>query len=288
MNHRRIEEMNIPDLYATGRLSAEDEELFETHLLECRECREQVAWADDFGSSMRSVAVAAVEETARVAAHAGFLVWLSRRPVLRMALTAALLVLAALPAWLLVERSSLRAELARAQAAATRPVPPVPQPSPAPAPQGPDPALQAELDQLKEERSRLAAELGQEREARQVLASRLGDLTRPQVNTHVVSLGVVRGSSDSGEVELGADPEWIVLSLELPAAEHRTYRAVLFDARDRRIWEGDGLLPTTSDTLNVLVHSDLLKPGSYRMSLEGVDEGRAVPAGEIPFQVRRD
>jgi hypothetical protein len=289
MDHRRIEEMNVPELYATGRLSNEDEEAFETHLLECRECREQVAWADDLGASMRAVAVETVQEATRTAARAGVLVWLARRtPALRTALTAALLVLAALPAWLLVERSSLQAELAQAQAAAERPAATsATTATNQPVPQGPDAATKAELERLNQERSRLAAELGQEREARQALASRVEGLTRPQVNTAVVSLGVVRGASDAGEVELGPDPEWIVLSLELPAAEHETYRASLFDARGRRVWQGDGLRPTGSDTLNVLVYSDLLKPGEYRMSLEGVGEGQAVPAGEIPFRVRR-
>jgi hypothetical protein len=289
MDHRRIEEMNVPELYATGRLSSEDEDDFETHLLECRECREQVAWADDFGASVRTVAVEAVEEAARAATRAGFLVWLARRgAAVRMGLTAALLVLAALPAWLLVERSSLQAELAKARNVAERAERPAPATQTVPAPQGPDPAVTTERDRLAQERSRLQEELSQEREAREALASRMAALTRPQVNTAVVSLGVVRGMSGAGEVELGPDPEWIVLSLELPAADHATYRATLFDAAGRKVWHGDGLLPTASDTLNVLVYSDLLKPGEYRLSLEGVDGGQAVPAGEIPFRVRRN
>jgi hypothetical protein len=282
MDHRRIEEMSIPELYATGRLSTEDEEAFETHLLECRKCREQVAWTDEFGASMRTVAV---EEAARAATRAGLLVWLARRGhAVRLGLTAALLILAALPAWLLVERSSLRNELAETRAAVERPAPP----QMAPIPQGPDPAMKAELDRLTRERSQLAADLGREREARAALDNRLAELTRPQVNTDIVSLGVVRGSSDAGEVELGPDPEFIVLSLDLPAVEHETYRADLFDAAGRRIRRFDGLKPTSSDTLRVLVYSDLLKPGEYRISLEGIEDGRGVPAGDLPFRVHRD
>jgi hypothetical protein len=279
--------MNVPELYATNRLSTEDEEAFEIHLLECPECRDQVAWADDFGISMRSVAV---EEATRAAAHAGFLVWLARRgPALRMALTAALLVLAALPAWLLVERSSLQAELAKSQAAAARPVLPAPQASPLP--QGPDPAMpgmQAELDQLKQERSRLAAELGREREAREALHNQVAELTQPQGNAHIVSMGTVRGATDAQEIEIGPDPEFLVLSLELPAAEYEIYRASLFDARGHRIWQGNGLVPDASAMLNVHVHSSFLKPGEYQMKLEGIDQGRAVPALDLPFRVRRD
>lgn len=282
MDHRRIEEMNIPDLYTTGRLSAEDEEAFETHLLECRQCREQVAWADDFGESLRSVAIAEATEAARASVRAGLLAWLSRRPIMRMALTAVLLVLAALPAGLLAERSGLRSELARARAER--------------------PALQeklsrldqersslaARLSQLDQERNRLVAELGRERGARTALANRLDDLTRPQVNTPVFSLGVVRGSSEPEVAELGPDPEFVLLSLDLPAVEQEIYRATLYDAKGARITRFDNLEPTSSDTLRILVYSELLKPGDYRVVLEGIDNGHAVPAGSVPFRVRKD
>lgn len=283
MDHRRIAEMNIPELYATGRLSPEDEEIFETHLLECRECREQVAWVDDFGSSVRTVAV---EETARVAARAGLLVWLTRRPVLRGALTAALLALAALPAWLLAERSTLQAELAEARAAAARPAP---APQVATVPEGPDPALlKQDLDRLSEERSRLQAELAREREAHEKTAGQMAALTQPQANTAVFSLGIVRGATDELKVVLGSRPEFLVLSLDLPAAEYESYRAALFDARGRKVWQDDGLLPTLSDSLPVLVHSSFLKPGSYRISLEGIENGRAVPAGSVEFEAVKE
>ncbi|HSN86711.1 MAG TPA: zf-HC2 domain-containing protein, partial [Thermoanaerobaculia bacterium] len=56
MDHQRIEEESIAELYATGRLSPVDEELFEEHLLECRECRERVAWADGLRDAVRTVA----------------------------------------------------------------------------------------------------------------------------------------------------------------------------------------------------------------------------------------
>ncbi len=290
MDHRRIEEENVAELYATGRLSPEDEEIYETHLMECRECREQVAWADDLKESVRTMAVGAAQETARATAQVGVLVWLARRGrAVRFGLTVALLILAALPAWLLVERSSLRHELAEARAAMDRPAPASVAPL-APAAPASDGTAQAELERLarlaQDDRSRLEKELHQERATRESLASRIAELTRPQINTAIYSLGVVRGASDSGVVELGPNPEWIGLSLELPAAEHDTYRATLFDARSGKVWQGDGLRPTASDTLNVLLYSDLLKSGEYRLRLEGVDGSQAVPAGEIAFRVR--
>jgi hypothetical protein len=284
MNHRHVEEMNIPDLYTTGRLSADDEEAFESHLLECRECREQVAWADDFGVSVRAVAV---EEATRAAARVGFLVWLARRgPALRMAMTAALLVLAALPAWLLVERSSLQSELEKARAAAVQPVQPAPQPSPAPqgpkTPQGPDPATQAKLESLARENSRLAA-------ANQALDNRIAQLTTPQANVRIVSLGTVRGTNDLPEIEVGSNPEQIVLALDTPdpdapANPDDTYRASVFDAQGHRIWQSDGLVASPYGTLDILVNSSFLKPGEYRISLEKISAGQPVPAGDLSFR----
>ncbi|HEX3128473.1 MAG TPA: hypothetical protein VH394_14175 [Thermoanaerobaculia bacterium] len=276
MNHRHVEEMNIPDLYATGRLSSEDEEAFENHLLECRECREQVAWADDFGSSMRFVAV---EEAAQVSIQAGFLIWLSRRPVLRMALTAALLVVAALPAWLLTERSSLQAELAKARAAAARPAPPAPPvPQASPVPQSPDPEMQAKLESLSRDNSRLTA-------ANEALGSQLDQLMAPQANVPIFSLGTVRGATDLPEIEVRSDPELIVLSLDPPPAPADTYRASVFDAQGHRVWQVSGLKPSSLyETLDIRVSSSLLKPGEYRISLEGVSDGQSEPAGELSFR----
>lgn len=277
MDHRLIEDENVAELYATGRLSPAEEEELEIHLLECRECRERVARADDLRESLRAVAA---EDAARAAIQTGFLAWLARRSrAARLGLlTAAVLVLAALPVWLLLDRARLESELAGARRAAERPAPPLPSPSP---------DSGRSLEQLAREKSRLEEELRREQSAREGLAERIARLTRPQVNAAVYSLGLVRGASAANEVTLGPSPEWIVLSLELPQVEHAAYRATLLDARGTAVWRGEGLEPTASDTLTVLLYSDLLRPGEYRFRLEGrAADNRFVPAGEIPFRVQ--
>lgn len=277
MDHRRIEEESIAELYATGRLSPAEEEDFEVHLLECRECRERVAQADDLRESVRTVAA---EDAARTALQAGLLVWLARqsRAARLGMLTVAMLVLTAFPAWLLLDRARLESELASAREAAERPAPPSPSPITDP---------KRSLDQLAQEKTLLEEELGRERSTREELAERITRLTRPQVNAAVYSLGQVRGTAETNELPLGPSSEWIVLSLELPQVEHSTYRAILLDARGTEIWRGDGLQPTASDTLTLLLYSDLLRPGSYRFRLEGrTAENRFVPAGEIPLHVQ--
>lgn len=277
MDHQQIENEGIAELYATGRLPPEDEEEFEIHLLKCRECRERVAAADDLRASVRTIAA---EDAARATLEAGVLAGLFRRSrAARLGLlTVALLALALLPAWLLLDRSRLERELAEAREAAERPAPP--------APVSPTSGGQ-ELEQLAQERQRLEEELRQEQAKRETLAGRISQLTRPQVNTALYSLGLVRGEPEGDAIDLGASPEWILLSLELPQVEYDTYRATLLDERGAMVWRGDGLRPTASDTLTVLLYSDLLQPGAYRLRLEGLKEGRATSAGEIPFRVRR-
>ena len=278
MDHRRIDEQNVAELYVTGRLSPEDEETFESHLLECSECRESVGWADDLRTSIRAVAA---EDVARASAQLGFLAWVSRRTRSARAgmLMAALLAVAALPAWLQADRSRLARELSEAKAAAERPAAPAPAPvAPRAEPAPPAAPPSAELERLAEENRRLAEE-------NRLLAEQSARDDEPQINTPIISLGVVRGEAGQ-EIELGAQPESLVLSLELPQVEHDTYRVTLLDNRNKTAWQKDGLKPTASDTLTILFPSERLKAGtSYRFHVEGMEPGgQAVDLGYIPFQ----
>ena len=270
MDHRLIEEDNLAELYVTGRLPPETEDQLEIHLLECGECRERVALADELRDSVRTVAA----EDAAV--QLGLIAGLARRSrAARAALwTAALIALAVLPAWLLRDRARLERELAEARLA-----PPPAVHTEFPAPTSPD-GGEAERAAARERR-RLEEELSRERAARQGLAERL---SRPQINAAVYTLGLVRG--DGGEanvVELGPAPEWIVLSLELPPAQDGPYRATLLDAGGAQVWAGAGLRAAVNDTLTVLFPSELLKPGRYRVRLTG----KSGSGDEIPFLVRR-
>lgn len=278
MDDRHVEFEDIAEQYVTGRLSPAEEESFEIHLLECRECRDRVALADDFRDSIRGVAA---EDASRVVVQLGFFGWLARSRAARLGFLAVALLFLALPLWLLVDRSRLERELAESR----RPASTVPAPAPVPIPETTGDAGDA-LAQLARERSRLEEELSRELAARENLSKRITNLTRPQVNAAIYTLGIVRGESDGNEIELGPSPEWIVLSLELPQVLHETYRVILLDNRGATVWQMDGLQPTSSDTLTALAHTSLLKPGNYRIRLEGLDpERRFVPAGEIPFRV---
>ena len=282
MDHRRIDEQNVAELYVTGRLSPEDEEAFESHLLECSECRESVGWADDLRTSIRAVAA---EDAARAGLQLGFLAWVSRRTRTARAglLMAALLAVAALPAWLQADRSRLAHELeeARSEAQATeRPAPaPLAPPAEPAAPTAPETAANPDLEKLAEENRRLAEQL---RESREQIAL----AEEPQINTPIFSLGTTRGDSDAQPIELGPSPERLPILLELPSVDHDIYRVTLLDDKNRTVWKADGLKALASDTLSILFPSELLKAGtSYRFRVEGIEPGgRAVELGEFPFQ----
>jgi hypothetical protein len=280
MDHEQIAEHNVVERYILGRLTSEEEERFEEHLLECPECRLQVEREEDFQDSLHAVAAEEVARaTARAGMIAGTMAWLGRRSALRgWLLAAALLLLATLPLWLLRERSRLQGRIGQLQADLARP-PAAPAPAPAaPIPSG-DPA----------EKDRLLAEIAAQKDANSRLSEQLARLSRPQVNVPIFSLGFLRGDDGTANrVVLGKEPRWIVLSVELPPETAKSYRATLTAAGGGTVWEGEGLIPNAEGTVTISLYSGKLEPGPYRLRLTGVDaQGRTAPAGEIPFEVVR-
>jgi hypothetical protein len=277
MDHSIIEERNVAELYAARQLPPEEETLFEEHLIECAECRERVARAEDLRGSFQAMAV---EDRTRAAVGIGLFAWLARHQLAaRLGLAALLLLALGLPAWLLVQQGRLRRELdlARAEAARSHP------PAAAEAPSRPE-------DPFEGERRRLEGQLQAEIQETEGLKKRLAEIARPQVNTAIFSLGMIRGEGErTNRVRVGPKPEWIVLAIEAPEAGPETWRATLLDSTGRTVWRGEGLRPTANDELVLGLYSDLLAPGApgdYRLRLEAMPaQGRA--AREIPFRVER-
>jgi Putative zinc-finger len=281
MDHQQIAKYDVVARYVLGRLAPEEEENFEEHLIECPECRREVEREEDFRASLQTVAA---EEAVRAIVRVGVIAWLARRSTLRGLLAAALLLLAVLPLWLFHERSRLQEEIGelRVALASPRPAPP----APVPASSTPAPNTGAA------ERAALQADLAAQQEANARLSDRLDRLTRPQINVPIFSLGLLRGEEGTANrVELGREPRWIVLAVELPplpADSAKSYRATLAAAGGKTVWDGEGLIPNADGTVTISLYSDRLAPGSYRLRLTAVDaQGKAAPAGEIPLQVVR-
>ena len=117
MDHDYIEEQGIADRYFSGRLSSEEEQAFELHLMDCKACVERVEEFEGLRAGLRKV-----RATAR------------RRPVPmlawpKLAIAAGVgFVVAAVPAYLLLQdltktRQALTAERARPEVTRTAPNP---------------------------------------------------------------------------------------------------------------------------------------------------------------------
>lgn len=255
MDHGQIEERDVVERYVQGTLPPSEAEAFEEHLVGCAACFERVRWTESFGGALRA---AAAQEVAAAVAGAGLLAWLRRPGTLRragLALTA-LTALGLLPAYLL--REQVREGRARAE-------------------------LSGELADAR----RL---LAGERAARERAEEESRRLAAPQVNTPIFTFGVSRGEEPGGPVNrmsIAPGTTWVVLAVELAAAEHTAYSATLTRA-GRTVWSGDGLVPGAEQSLVISLPASALTPGDYALRLEGrMPSGGTAPAGTISFRVGR-
>jgi hypothetical protein len=117
MDHDYVEEQSIADRYLGGRLSSEEEQAFELHLMECEICVQRVEEFDGLRAGLRRVRATARRGPVPMPA------W----PKLAMAACLGFVV-AAVPAYLLLQeltktRQALTAERGRSGVAATAPNP---------------------------------------------------------------------------------------------------------------------------------------------------------------------
>ncbi len=98
MEHPRIDDERIVDRYLVGRLTPEEEALFEEHLFHCTACLEQVESGQELSRGLRAVAA---EEAARARAVTtlGLMARIRSRPVRFAGLALACLLLPALLLW---------------------------------------------------------------------------------------------------------------------------------------------------------------------------------------------
>lgn len=270
IDHAYAEEHGLVDAYLKDRLSETERDAFEAHFFGCETCIAQLELANDFREGMRDVAAT---ETART--QLGFLATLAALSwAQRAVLAAALLLLIALPGFLLARNRGLERQLAEARTAA-------------PPPSGTDPKvadLEARLKSLQAsgaaDRQRLEAELAQ---ARQAPPSD----NRPQVNIPIFVLAALRSADEAGrepvnQIPLPTAGQPLLLTIELATVDSPTYQASLLDGKGKEIWQSTGLKADDRDTLNLLLPSSMLAPGLYELRIEG---GKGVTVGAYPFRV---
>jgi hypothetical protein len=96
-------------------------------------------------------------------------------------------------------------------------------------------------------------------------------------------------SAPSVHIVLPQAAPWAVFSLELAHAPSLlSYRATLSTVRDRQVWTASDLKPSQPSSLALVIPSQLLKPGDYVLTLEGLtSRGSFIPVGRYPFGVEK-
>lgn len=282
VDHAEIDAGQVAERYLAGKLPPEEAAKFEEHSLSCAECLDRLEAAEALGRSLR--AVAAEEVAARVVQAT----WLARTARSRWAPWALglLFIAALLPSFYWArERERLNAELAalRSTGEVGRPHPP-------------EPSLPTNLEEMAALRERLAAaerSTEGERQERERLARELAQAQGPRTHVTVVSLSPERsapapGAAPATRLTITAATEWIVLSLELAAAEHPSYRATLLGPSGTEIWNGSGLAPDAEGTLHLALPARLLPNGDVLLRIEGSStEAGPVPVASFSLRVAR-
>jgi hypothetical protein len=270
MDHTYLDDHQIPERYLMGRLSPEEREAFEEHTMVCAECRERLGLAAGLRSGFQQTAAAAAARAG--ALRLGLLAALARRlgrsRGMALAFTVLLLV-ALLPSGLLLRQiRDQQRELARAGHPA------------------PDPRREAELQSARQALADQRLQAAQENER---LRGELRQALRPQANTPILTLAPERSAPGprppAQRIELPRRPGWIVLALDLEAAEHPRYRVRLRGSGGSLLWQGDGFEPDPQGTLTLSLPSTLLPPGDLSVEVDGLPaDGKPVRAARFAFR----
>lgn len=281
MDHTYVEENQVVERYVMGRLPPEEAARFEEHYLSCPECLDQIDLAESMDRGFKR---AAGQDAARLAAtrQLALVAWLSRLSRSRQvaALAMAAFVIAVVPGLLALREIGVRGrELAETRsvlvqerersAAGSR-------------------TTAEEAERLRSELEASRRELVREQEARAQTAEQLAAARQPQGNVPILFLNPERsgGGEPTHRLRLPRAPGWIVLALEIDPPHQPSYRAILRNAQGKELWSGGGLQLNQLDTLSLSLHSSLLAPGDYTLTLEGLVPGaRPAAAGQLTFRV---
>jgi Putative zinc-finger len=283
MNHTDIEEQQIAERYAMGKLAPEEAARFEEHYLSCPECLDRLELAD---SMERGFKRAAGQDAARFATvrQLAVVAWIARLGRSRQVATLvmAVLLVAILPGLFALRqvregereltdaRSALEQE--RQQSAAVSRTA----------------ATAADTAKLRADLEASRRGLAREQEARIKADQELAAARQPQGNVPILFLNAERGAGTepTHRLRLPRAPGWIVLALELDPPHQPSYRAVLRDAKGRELWRGEGLRLNEMESLSLSLPSTLLAPGDYTLTIEGLPSGgRPAAAGRFMFRV---
>ena len=246
MNCADIQDRDVSTRYVAGTLSAEEEQEFESHFVDCPQCLDAVESETGLREGLR---LAAPESAPR--AHA------NRFPFLQAAAGLLLAVSIGLGLWLAGTSGELRTTRAERDQLQRR----------AGQSEQSSASAKASADKSAALEQRLAA-----LERRTNEAGAAGSL----VPAAVFALTTVRGSSpaDAGPVNrvtIDRNTKLVVFSLDLPGTTGPAdYSVALKDPAGRSLWSGDTFPPSSPDSLSVAV--DAPSPFDSLISIHGLVE----------------
>jgi tetrahydromethanopterin S-methyltransferase subunit F len=252
MDHREIEDRNIPDLYLMNKLSSEARLQFEEHFISCPECLSRLEMTEDLRTALKNELIAR-PTTIHSARRSPFRTYGFALAAAAILISLGLLAVLAFRTWSEEQRQS--AELRNRLAVAT-------------------------------------ASLEQERNKSAQLNTQIAALAQQQGTVPVFPLVITRGASDTPGSALNSivlpQAGWIIFLLDLPDVPRiETYKAVVRDSKGILVSDISGLKSTSRDTLAISVLSSLFMPGDYVISLEGLTSGRYMQLVSYSLHVLR-
>jgi anti-sigma factor RsiW len=292
-----IAEEELIDAYVRGELSAEERVRFEELFRSSPRGRERVQFARSLADAVSSAQPAAIApEATRPIRSSFFAALLTPRIVaLRYALAVIVLVAAVVLPWLLVERARMRDELRqlrderavlqeRAQELERR----------AAAEQRQSEELRAQLkgDQAQPAPSSTPPPINTARQDRPSPDKGGTQTPRPAVVAFTLSPGLVRGGGAKPFI-LPRNASSVVLRLNIEAATHASYRAVIETVGGRQVWRADSVEPGRATraggaiVLPALPAKDL-PDGDYILLLSGKQpDGSFEDVADYSFRIAR-
>jgi hypothetical protein len=253
MDHREIEDRNIPDLYLMNKLSNEARLQFEEHFISCPECLSRLEMTEGLRTALKNELMARPLTTIHSTGRSPFRTYGFALAAAAILISLGLLAALAFRTWSEEQRES--AELRNRLGVAT-------------------------------------ASLEQERNKGAQLNAQLAALAQQQGTVPVFPLVITRGGSDTPGSTLNSivlpQAGWMIFLLELPDVPRiESYKAVVRDSKGILVSDISGLKSTSRDTLAISVLSSLFVPGDFVISLEGLTSGRYTLLGKYSFHVLR-
>jgi Putative zinc-finger len=245
MDHTYIQEHQIVSQYAVGKLDPADRVQFEDHLVDCPQCLDELELTDDFRHSLRNVESLRENPIESRPANAGRLVAI---------LAAAAVVVIGLVSFIFMRENR---------------------------------GIERQLDQARTDASTWERRYNDEHQARTNAESQLRE--SPVASALLFTLNLTRSANvntdaPSNAISIPREAKVIVLSLELQNdPDFQSYRATLIDAAGSSVWTADGINPSTSGALALILPASVIRPGKYILTIDGRHGQQYSVAGSYSF-----